>query len=78
MDTTTEIDLDVATDLDSLNTSMDKVFAHYIFPQQGALAHQLILLPTVVALCGYEFAPTNIASDGSPLCPRCDATWNGR
>jgi predicted Zn-ribbon and HTH transcriptional regulator len=64
-------------DLDSLDTSMDKVYAHFVFPQQGMDSEvEIMALPTVKALCGYAFAPKVFFPNGSAsTCPKCIAIW---
>ena len=69
-------------DLDSLDTSMDKVWGHYVFPQQHMTSGvEIMALPTVTALCGYVFSPRRqwAFNPGSPLiCPTCNRIWKTR
>lgn len=71
--TTTETDTDTTTDLDSLDTSMDKVYGHLPPWQQGATTiAEMLALPLITAPCGYVYKPTRKLPDNTPLtCPKC-------
>jgi Protein of unknown function (DUF3039) len=77
--TTTAVEIDFGTDLDSLDTSMDKVTAHLSPWQHGATTMAaLMLLQQVTAYCGYSFKPTRRFPKDTPLaCPRCVAIYDG-
>ena len=64
-------------DLDSLDTSMDNIYAHFVFPQQSMETEvEIMALPTIRALCGYVFSPKVFFPSGSPsTCPKCLAIW---
>jgi Protein of unknown function (DUF3039) len=80
--TTIEIAQECVTDLDSLDTSLDKVWGHYVFPQQDMTSEvEIMALPTVKALCGYVFSPKRqwaFHPDNPTLCPKCKAIWRSR
>jgi len=72
-----------ALDLDSLDISMDKVHAHFVDPQQGAVTNkELFALPTLTAICGYAFPPKvdlGMRFKTDPiLCPKCRSLWGSR
>jgi hypothetical protein len=73
--TTTKVDQDIATDLDSLDASMDRVYSHFVDPQQGATTDdELFALSIVAALCGYAFPPKVMFPKGAmSICPKCRA-----
>lgn len=76
--TTTEIEttLDVTTDLDSLDTSMDKIYAHHVIAKANGVGTmtEVMALPLIVAVCGYICKPHHRAPNDTPLlCPRCHA-----
>jgi Protein of unknown function (DUF3039) len=69
-------------DLDSLDTSMDKVWGHFVFPQQDMTSEvEIMALPTVTALCGYVFSPKRqwaFHPDSPLICPACNHVWKTR
>jgi hypothetical protein len=71
--TNTEIEEQFALELDSLDTSLDKVRFHLIMPQQGAFTHEeLLALPELTALCGYVTRSKRPGPPTGPLiCPKC-------
>lgn len=75
--TTTEVEHEFAIELDSLDTSMDRLYAHYVYPQQGAYtAEEIMALPVIVALCGYTFRHRKRYDLNNPLtCPRCHSIY---
>lgn len=79
--TITEVDqeTDQSTDLDSLDTSMDRVYAHRVYPKPNGVntMEEVMTLPMVVALCGFSYKPTKRLPDDTPIaCPKCVAIWH--
>jgi ubiquitin-protein ligase len=72
---TIDIDTQITTDLDSLDSSMDKVTAHLSPWQHGATTMlELMALPQVTAYCGFTFNPSRRFPKDTPLaCPKCVA-----
>jgi Protein of unknown function (DUF3039) len=84
--TTTRVDEQSVIDaldldsLDSLDTSMDKIFVHRTPYQQGATSiTEMLALSKVTALCGFKFNPTkSYVVNIPPICPRCEHIWRTR
>jgi hypothetical protein len=83
--TTTDIEEQFALDLDSLEASMNRLYFHYVLPQQGATTvEELIALPSSTAMCGFVFTVSEAVGGGSAtrrpltLCPSCQHAWETR